>query len=94
MEAKIFQPSAEPSSFSLDLSGCGIMPRTFRFSFRIPAILASDPLGLASARDLASRGCISKRDAILRLQAVQIFRRAEVVSFHVADGNLQHIPLG
>jgi hypothetical protein len=39
MEAKIFQPSADPSSFSLDLSGWGIIPRTFLFAFKMPAIL-------------------------------------------------------
>lgn len=48
MEAKIFQPSADPSSFSLDRSGCGIIPSTFLCSFRIPAMLASDPLGFDS----------------------------------------------
>jgi hypothetical protein len=48
IEAKIFQPSADPRITSLERSGCGIMPRTFLFSLRMPAILPREPLGLAS----------------------------------------------
>jgi len=49
MEAKIFQPSEEPSSFSLERSGWGIMPRTFLFAFKMPAMFCREPLGFASA---------------------------------------------
>src|SRR5579871_2801154 len=48
MEAKIFQPSDDPSSRSLDRSGWGIIPSTFLPAFRIPAMLLSEPLGFAS----------------------------------------------
>src|SRR5580658_2519540 len=48
MLEKIFAPSAEPSKASLERSGWGIMPSTFRPSLQIPAIFSSDPLGLAS----------------------------------------------
>src|ERR1700746_3241395 len=48
MEAKILAPSADPSSFSLDRSGCGIIPSTFLPSLQIPAMFSSDRLGLAS----------------------------------------------
>jgi len=47
MDAKIFQPSDEPRIFSLERSGCGIMPSTLRPSFRMPAMFPSEPLGLA-----------------------------------------------
>src|SRR5207302_3208003 len=48
MERKIFAPSAEPSRLSLQRSGCGIIPRTLRPGLQIPAMLSSDPLGLAA----------------------------------------------
>ncbi len=88
IDAKIPHPSADPSSASLDRSGCGIMPSTFRPSFRIPAMLLSDPLGFASARDLALRRRVAERNPILRLQPLQLFRLAEIVPFHVPDRNL------
>ena len=48
-DSQIHLPSVQPSRSSEARSGCGIMPSTFPFSFMIPAILSTDPLGLASA---------------------------------------------
>jgi hypothetical protein len=45
----IFIPSVEPRSASEERSGCGIIPRTLRPALQIPAMLSSEPLGLASA---------------------------------------------
>ena len=39
-------PSSPDKYGSINLSGCGIMPRTFLFSLSIPAILFDEPLGL------------------------------------------------
>src|SRR5215469_200219 len=44
----ILKPSTPPSSVSLARSGCGIIPSTFLSGLEIPAILSSEPLGLAS----------------------------------------------
>src|SRR5262249_47798347 len=49
IDSKINFPSVLPKTDSLDRSGCGIMPRTFRPAFTMPAILWIEPLGLASA---------------------------------------------
>ena len=65
IDAKIFQPSDEPSSFSLDRSGCGIIPRTFRPSFRIPAILLREPFGLASGVISPAGVAVAKGNPIL-----------------------------
>src|SRR5258708_30550021 len=43
------RPSADPSSASLDRSGCGIIPSTLRPSFNTPAILSNAPFGFAFA---------------------------------------------
>ena len=48
MDSKILNPSVPPSSGSLERSGCGIIPSTFRPGLQIPAMLSRDPLGLAS----------------------------------------------
>src|SRR5437016_3657871 len=45
---KIFKPSDDPSISSLERSGCGIIPSTFRPSLQMPAMLSSDPLGFAA----------------------------------------------
>ena len=45
---KILKPSVPPNSASLARSGCGIMPSTLRPALQMPAMLSSDPLGLAS----------------------------------------------
>ena len=47
-DSKILNPSVPPNSGSLERSGCGIMPSTFRPGLQIPAILSKDPFGLAS----------------------------------------------
>src|SRR4029077_17588774 len=47
MEWKIFIPSVPPSSGPDALSGCGIMPTTLPPALQMPAILPSEPLGLA-----------------------------------------------
>ena len=47
-DSKILNPSVPPSSGSLERSGCGIIPSTFRPGLQMPAMLSSDPLGLAS----------------------------------------------
>ena len=49
MDSKILNPSVPPSSGSLERSGCGIIPSTFRPGLQIPAIFSRDPFGLASA---------------------------------------------
>src|SRR5207302_11056865 len=43
------RPSVPPSSGSQTRSGCGISPSTLRLSFKMPAILRTDPLGLWSS---------------------------------------------
>ncbi len=48
MARKSLRPSAEPRRDSLERSGWGIMPRTLRPSLRMPAMLSSEPLGLAA----------------------------------------------
>src|SRR5579872_1262189 len=48
-DSKILNPSEDPSSASLERSGCGIIPSTFRLSLRMPAMFSSDPFGFASA---------------------------------------------
>src|SRR6185295_1120884 len=48
IDSKMSFPSALPRIASLDRSGCGIIPSTFRCSLTMPAMLLSDPLGLAS----------------------------------------------
>ena len=48
MDSKILNPSMPPNSGSLERSGCGIIPSTFRPGLQIPTMLSSDPLGLAS----------------------------------------------
>ena len=45
--AKRPRPSVPPMMSSIRFSGCGIMPRTRRFSDKMPAISLIDPLGLA-----------------------------------------------
>ena len=46
MLSKIVFPSSHPCANSAARSGWGIMPNTFLFSFRIPAIFSNDPFGL------------------------------------------------
>ena len=41
------RPSVPPRSASAARSGCGIMPRTLRLSFRMPAMSPREPLGLS-----------------------------------------------
>ena len=94
MEAKIFQPSADPSSFSLDRSGWGIIPSTFLFAFRMPAMLLNEPLGLASGGDFSRRRGVAESDPVLGFQREQLIRGAKVIAFHVPDRNLQHLALG
>src|SRR5579864_3255337 len=45
---KTLSPSVHPSSGSAERSGCGIMPRTLPPELQIPAMLSSEPLGLAA----------------------------------------------
>src|SRR5689334_17662200 len=40
------RPSVPPSSGSTTRSGCGMRPKTLRFSLRMPAMLRAEPLGL------------------------------------------------
>ena len=47
-DSKILNPSVPPNSGSLERSGCGIIPSTFRPGLQIPAIFSRDPLGLAA----------------------------------------------
>ena len=46
--SKMCLPSSEPKDCSTARSGWGINPSTFFLSFRMPAILSSDPFGLDS----------------------------------------------
>src|SRR5262249_32165855 len=46
-EANSILPSSEPSSASLARSGCGIRPNTLPRALHVPAMLATEPLGLA-----------------------------------------------
>ena len=93
MDSKILKPSVPPSSGSLERSGCGIIPSTFRPGLQIPAMLSSDPLGLASARNLAGRGTVSKHNLLVAVQLGESCFVAEIVAFHVADGDGQHFAL-
>ena len=40
------EPSSPDKSGSINLSGCGIIPKIFLLLFNIPAILFDEPLGL------------------------------------------------
>ena len=42
------RPSVPPIAASAARSGCGISPRTVPASFTMPAMLSSEPLGLAA----------------------------------------------
>ena len=83
-----------PSSGSLARSGCGIMPSTLRPSLQMPAMFSSEPLGLASAVTSPFGVHVAEHDAVLVFQFRQRLLVAEVIAFHVADGNLQHFALG
>src|SRR6266481_8008548 len=73
-DSRILKPSVPPNSGSLERSGCGIMPSTFRPGLQIPAMLSRDPLGLASAvisrrensSETRSAGCGATRPGWLR----------------------------
>jgi len=90
IDLKIFPPSSEPRSFSLERSGCGIIPSTFRPSSQIPAMLSSDPLGLGFRCDLSIGRGVAEDDPVLPLQRLQRLRIAIIVAFHMADGNPEH----
>src|SRR5216683_551552 len=45
-DSKILNPSVPPNSGSLERSGWGIIPNTFRPGLQIPATFSSDPFGL------------------------------------------------
>src|SRR5581483_264348 len=49
IEEKILSPSSLPRIFSVASSGCGIRPKTFLASLQTPAMLSSEPFGLAAA---------------------------------------------
>ena len=68
------------------------MPSTLRPSLSTPAMFSSEPLGFASARDLARRRRVAEGDAVVALQRRQRRSVAEVVALHVADGHAQHLP--
>jgi 3-oxoacyl-[acyl-carrier-protein] synthase-3 len=46
-EFRIYKPSVLPISGSAARSGCGIIPITFRWSFKIPAMCRMEPFGLS-----------------------------------------------
>jgi hypothetical protein len=60
----------------------------------MPAMLPSEPLGLASGRDLAGGRGVAEGDAVFGFERAQGLGVAEVVAFHVADGDLQHFAGG
>ena len=94
MDWKIRKPSAEPRSFSLERSGWGIMPRTLRPSLRMPAMLSSEPLGLASAVISPSAWRSGRRCGPRASSVGEGLVVAEVVAFHVADGHLEDLAAG
>ena len=55
-------------------SGCGIRPSTLRFSFRMPAMLRAEPLGLSPVR-------IAERDAAFAFEAVERVVVGEIIAF-------------
>ena len=93
MEWKIFIPSMPPSAGSEDRSGWGIMPTTLPPALQMPAILSSEPFGLADDRNLTRRRRIAKHYAVVTMQFIQGCLVTEVVPFHVADGDGQHFAL-
>src|SRR5439155_452303 len=44
---RMTSPSVDPIRASAARSGCGIMPATFRFLLRIPAMSRTEPFGLS-----------------------------------------------
>src|SRR6266702_6798983 len=55
--------------------------------------IAQRTVGISFWPDLPIRRGIAESDAIFCLEPLEFVWRAEVVTFHVADGNLQHIAL-
>ena len=47
--SKTFLPLVFPNNAEQALSGCGIIPNTFLLPLHIPAILRTEPFGLASS---------------------------------------------
>ena len=60
-------------------------------ALQMPAMFSSDPLGLASAVTSPLGSRVAEDNAVLIFQFGQRRLIAEVVAFHVADGNLQHL---
>ncbi len=84
--------SRRPSPAAIRWSGRDAASCPAHFDFRSGCLqcCSSDPLGLASGVISPCGRRVAKRDAILGFKPRQFLRRAEVVPFHVADGNLQH----
>ena len=57
---------------------------------QMPAMFSSDPLGLASGVISPAACAVAEDDAVVALQ-FPAWLVAEVVAFHVADGNLQNL---
>ena len=85
------RPSALPSTRSQARSGCGIRPTTLRASLQIPAMLRTEPFGLAASLRSALRVAVAEDDAAARLQRVDHLGVGEVVAFAVSDRQLQHL---
>ena len=68
MEAKTLRPSADPRIASLDRSGCGIIPRTFRFALQNSRNIAERAVGIGFGGNLPVWSGVTEGDAVLGLE--------------------------
>ena len=91
-DSNITSPSLLPSADSQARSGCGISPTMFRPALQMPAMLLTEPFGLASA--VTSPAAVAYRNTTWRFasSAATHLRFGEVVAFAVRDRDAQHLP--
>ena len=85
-ESNRTRPSALPSAGSHARSGCGIRPTTLRRSLQMPAMLCSEPFGLAASVSVArARRSTGRRRAATASSSSMTSRVGVVVAFAVRD---------
>ncbi len=83
-----------PGSASLARSGCGIRPATLRCSLQMPAMLSSEPFGLAVSVGFALRIHVAPEDLVVGLELGQGFLVRKVTAFAVGDRHAQSLSGG
>ena len=56
--------------------------------------VAERAVGICFRCHVAGRSAVAKGDAVFGLEALELLRRAEVITFHVANGDLEDVSLG